>query len=181
MAIKNSYTGLDTIEVASGDDMHPKNNLGELTNPTQALVNLGLTATKAELNLLDGAASTVTIAIAASETTDGMDITVTAKDAAGATLTGVHEFTMIASDAATGIGLTADAFSGDLTATTGTILGALTAKKAWRIQTAATGIFAATLVDSANPADIYIAVKRPAPIPGMVVSAISGTNWEGAA
>lgn len=149
--------------------------------PTGVLTYGGtaITATGAELNLLDGAASTVTVALAASLTTDGMDITVTAKDAAGATLAGVHEFVMNASDAATGIGLTADAFSGDLTATAGAILGALTAKKAWVIQTAANGIWTGTLVDSANPADVYIAVKRPPPIPGMVVSAISGTNWEG--
>ena len=135
-------------------------------------------ASKAELNLLDGAVATVSIALAASATTDGMDITVTAKDAAGATLAGVHEFVMHMSEAATGIGLTADAYSGDLTASVGAILGALTAKKAWVIQTAATGIFTATLVDSANPTDQYVVVKKPVSA-GVVVSAASGTNWEG--
>lgn len=125
-----------------------------------------------------GDASTVTIALAASATTDGMDITVTVKDANGDTVAGVFELILHMSEAATGAGLTGDAYSGDLTATVGEILGALTAKKAWVIQTAATGIFTATLVDSANPADQYVAVKKPVG-PGLVVSAISGTNWEG--
>lgn len=174
----NPYSGLTLTEAMTDEALKPANNLSDLPTRATALSNLGLTATAAEANLLDGACSTVTIALAASATTDGMDITVTAKDAAGATLAAVHEFVMHASDAATGIGLTADAFSGDLTASAGAILGALTAKKAWVIQTAATGIFTATLVDSANPADVYIAVKRPIAA-GMVVSAVSGVNWEG--
>lgn len=124
-------------------------------------------------------ANNVTIAIAASATTDGMDITVTVVDGQGNTVTGVRELIMHMSEAATGAGLTGDTYSGDLTATTGAILGALTAKKAWVVQTAASGIFAATLVASANPADQYVAVKKPMSAE-LVVSAVSGTNWEGA-
>lgn len=128
-----------------------------------------------ELPVID----TVTIAIAASATTDGMDITVTVKDGRGNTVAGVFELEMWMSEAATGIGLTADAYSGDLTATTGAILSALTAKKHWKVVTAATGIFAATLVDTANPADQYVVVAKP--MTGrLIVSAVSGTNWEGA-
>jgi len=139
----------------------------------------GVTATAVELNVLDGIASTVTIGLAASATTDGMDITITAKDAAGNTVTGVHNLEIWMSEAATGIGLTADTYSGDLTASVGAILSAQTAKKHWSVVTASTGIFTATLVDSANPADQYVAVRKP--LGGaLVVSAASGTNWQGA-
>lgn len=121
----------------------------------------------------------VTIALAASATTDGMDITITVKDGRGNTVADVFELEFWMSEAATGIGLTADTYSGDLTATTGAILSALTAKKHWKVVTAATGIFAATLVDSANPTDQYVAVRRP--MTGrLVVSGASGTNWQGA-
>lgn len=124
--------------------------------------------------------STVTIALAASATTDGMDITITVKDAFGDTVAAVHalEFWMSEDDA--GAGLTADAYSGDLTASTGAILSALTAKKHWTAVTADTGIFVATLVDSANPVDQYVAVKKPLGS-ALVISEASGTNWEGAA
>lgn len=108
-----------------------------------------------------------------------MKITVTMKDAGGSTLAGVYILDLWMSEATTGIGLTGDTYSGDLTASTGTILGALTAKKAWRIQTAATGIFEAVLVASANPTDQYAAVSLPL-TGNVIVSGASGTNWEGA-
>lgn len=120
-----------------------------------------------------------TIALAKSTTTDGMKITVTAKDAGGTTLAQVVALDLWMSEAATGIGLTGDTYSGDLTASTGVILGALTAKKAWRVLTAASGIFEAVLVASANPADQYVVVSHPA-TGAVTVSAVSGTNWEGA-
>ena len=126
-----------------------------------------------------GGVASFSIAIAASATTDGMDITVTALDLDGNTVAAVTEFLMHMSEAASGAGLTADSYSGDLTASVGAILGALTAKKSWVCQTAATGIFTATLVDSGNPADQYVAVKNPVG-PGLTISAVSGTNWEGA-
>lgn len=147
---------------------------------TTAELNLldGVTATTAELNLNDAVGATVTIGLAASATTDGMDITITVKDAAGATLAAVHALEIWMSEAATGIGLTADTYSGTLTASTGAILTALTAKKHFSVMTAATGIFVGTLVDSANPADQYVVVKNP--FNGkVIVSAASDTNWEG--
>jgi len=122
---------------------------------------------------------TASIALAASTTTDGMDITIQLKDADGNAVSGVHVFDLWMSEASSGAGLTGDTYSGDLTAGTGALLGALTAKKAWRVQTNATGLFVATLVDSANPADQYVAFSHP--VTGQtVVSAVSGTNWEGA-
>lgn len=132
--------------------------------------------------VVDGSAvkmfNDVTIALAASATTDGMDITITVRDGRGAAVAAVHVLDFYMSESSAGVGLTADTYSGDLTATTGAILTAWTAKKHWRVNTAATGIFAATLVDSANPADQYVVVKKPVSA-GVTVSAVSGTNWQG--
>ena len=126
----------------------------------------------------EGAAS-VTVAVAASVTGDGMDITVTATDKDGTAIATALPMLMWMSEAATCAGLTADTYSGDLTAGTGAIIGPLTAKKAWIVQAAATGVFVATLVDSANPADQYVCIGHP--ITGTpIASAVSGTNWEGA-
>lgn len=122
---------------------------------------------------------TFTVALAASVTTDGMDITITAKNGDGTTLAAPVGFEWWISEAATGIGLTADSYSGAVTAGTGAILTALTAKKHFLAVTAATGIFVATAVDSVNPTDQYVVVKQPDG--KLVVSAVSGTNWEGAA
>jgi hypothetical protein len=119
-----------------------------------------------------------TIGLADSATTDGMDITITAVDALGATVAKVVPFEMWISEATTGIGLTADTYSGTVTAATGAIHTALTAKKHFLGVTAATGIAVITAVASANPADQYVVVRHPAG-DGVVVSAASGTNWEG--
>jgi len=130
-----------------------------------------------EVDALSGAV-TFDIALAKSQTTDGMDITITAIDADGNTVAEVVPFEWWISEAATGIGLTADTYSGDVTASVGGILTALTSKKHFKAVTAATGIFKATAVASANPADQYVAVAKP--LGGVVVSEASGTNWEGA-
>jgi hypothetical protein len=119
-----------------------------------------------------------TVALAASSTTDGMDITITAVNEDGTTVAAPVGFEWWISEASSGIGLTADSYSGAVTAGTGAILTALTAKKHFLAVTAATGIFVATAVDSANPADQYVVVKSPSGL--LVVSAVSGTNWEGA-
>lgn len=173
----NPQSGV-TLTESMGDELRSRNNLSDLFNRATAITNLGITATAAETSQLAATPSTVTIALAASVTTDGMDITVTAKDAAGATLTGLHAFTLHFSEAATGAGLTADTYSGSLTASSGAVLGTMTAKKCFLIQTHTDGVFVGTLVDSANPADQYVAVKKPV-LPGYVVSAASGVNWEG--
>ena len=119
------------------------------------------------------------IALAASSTTDGMDITITVQDQGGNTVAQTHQLEIYMSEAATGIGLTGDTYSGTLTASVGAILSALTAKKHFTVVTAANGIFTGTLVDSANPADQYVVVVEPG-TGKLTVSAASGTNWEGA-
>ena len=161
---------LNADDVTASDDLQ----VGDDANISGDLMVTG--------NLIMGsqvAPHTLTIALANSTTTDGMDITVTLKQVSGAALTGVYTFLLYMSETNTGSGITADTYSGDLTATEGTILVALTAKKAWLVNTNAGAVFKATLVASANPADQYVVAIHP--FNGKpIVSAASGTNWEGA-
>lgn len=159
-----------SLDVASG---------GEIDVESGGTFKVAGTDITADLAALGGNAVTFTLALAASATTDGMEVTITAKNAAGSTVAAVIPFEFWFSDAATGIGLTADAFSGTLTApSVGAIHTALTAKKHVLGVTAATGIATLLIVDSANPTDVYSAVRKPQG-DGVVVSAASGTNWEG--
>jgi hypothetical protein len=121
------------------------------------------------------AATDVTIALAAGAA-NGMLITVTAVDGNGATVAAVHELELWMSEDATGIGFTADTYSGTLVASTGSPLTTLTAKKHFTLVTAATGIFAGTLTDTAKPADQYVAVRKPVGAT-LKVSTASGTSW----
>lgn len=125
----------------------------------------------------DGAAKvdsfTVALAAGAANT---MTITITAVDATGATVAKVVPFEFWISEAATGIGLTADSFSGNLTATSGAIHTAITAKKHVLGVTAATGVAVLSLVDTAKPADQYCVLAKPDG-DGVVVSVASGTRW----
>lgn len=124
-------------------------------------------------------ARTIDIALAASATTDGMDITITVQDENGDAIAAVHELEWWISESAIGAGLTADTYSGDVTTGTGTELQEIVAKKHYKGLTDANGVLVATAVASANPADQYVAVRHP--VTGQViVSVASGTNWEGA-
>lgn len=140
--------------------------------------SVAITSTAAELNLNDNIFSTATLAWSAGNSTDEANITITVKDAAGATIAAAHRLEVYLSESTTCQGLTADAYSGALTAETGNILTALTAKKHVLANTATTGILVLSLVDSANPADQYACVITPRS-GKPVVSAASGTNWEG--
>lgn len=169
----------DTERLHIGDGTTAGGLPGALLSDVTTLqaADTALAARLTALEALVTAPATVTIGLSNSDVVaDTMRITVTAKDAAGATLAGVHEFVMHMSEATSGIGLTGDTYSGDLTASTGAILGALTAKKAWVIQTADTGIFLGKLVDSARPNDQYVVVKKPLSS-GVVVSESSSGKW----
>lgn len=76
--------------------------------------------------------------------------TVTVKDSSGNIITGVHKMDLIVTDSATNLTLTANSASGSLSATTGTILKAHTAKKHVTFITASTGIAEFTLTDTAK-------------------------------
>lgn len=126
-----------------------------------------------------GAPASIQIALAASATTDGMDITFTMKDENGNTIPAVITFLWWISEDAQGEGLTADSYSGDVTTAVGTELAELTAKKLFIGQTTVAGVLQALAVASTNPTDQYVCAMNP--VTGRVhVSAVSGTNWEGA-
>lgn len=146
-------------------------------DPTRDHVTLQELA--ADLHSVRALATTVTIALAASATTDGMEATITVTDGAGNTVAAVHPLEVWFSDSDTTGALTASAYSGALTAVTGNILTALTAKKHVSLVTAATGIAVLKVVASANPTTEYVYVKRPDGA-GVVISEASGTSWEGA-
>lgn len=103
----------------------------------------------------------VTIALAAGAA-NSFDATITVKDKDGNTIAARHVLEVWISDDADGNGLTATAASGALTASTGTILTALTAKKHVRLTTAATGIAVLNLVDSAKTQGERVVVTNPA-------------------
>jgi len=125
-------------------------------------------------------ALSVRIDLAASATTDGMEATLSVRNARGEIVPGIYCLEAWISESSTGAGLTADSYSGTVTASTGTILTAFTAKKHFSVMTASSGIAVLLAVDSANPTDQYVAAKSPNT--GLVhVSAVSGTNWQGAA
>ena len=78
-------------------------------------------------------------------------VTFQAKDGAGANVANVCALDVWLSDAATGIGLTATTASGAVAAgASGTDLGAITAKKALRVLTDATGKYILSITDAAK-------------------------------
>lgn len=174
MAEINSFTGLRTIEVASGEDMHPANNLGELRSPATALQNLGLTATKSELNLLDNAPATVTFSAAAGAA-NVMAVTLAVKDAAGATIAAHQRLEVYITESAAGLGLTADTISGDATWRANEELDEVTSKKRFRILTAADGTAVLSIEDSGKPTDQRLAVVHP--ITGKLIVSDALNAW----
>lgn len=119
--------------------------------------------------------ASASIALAAGAT-NSINATITLKDDKGVTIAAVQNIEVYISEASTGIGLTGDSATGNLTASTGTILTALTAKKHIKALTDANGVLVLNLVDSAKPNDQRFVVV----VPGtgrLVVSAASGTSW----
>lgn len=105
-------------------------------------------------------AENVTIALAAGAA-NSFNATITVKDKEGVAVPGIHTLDVWISDDADGSGLTATAASGALTASTGVILTALTAKKHVRLTTAATGIAVLNLVDSVKTQGERVVVTNP--------------------
>ena len=129
-----------------------------------------------------GTAKDVTISVpVASTTTDGTEVTFTVVDAEGDAVAARHTLNVWISDDATGDGLTGTSASGALTAVTGTILTALTAKKHILANTASTGILKLLLVDSANTAGERFCCTNP--INGKLVlgSATVTASYQGGA
>ena len=138
-----------------------------------------VTASAAELNILDDSASSVTIAYAASATTDGIEATLTVVDAAGVAIDAVHKLEVFITDDDIGGVLTSTAASGALTAVTGAVLSVNTAKKHISCSTAATGIAVLKLVDSANTAGERFCVVNPVNGKVIVGASAVATDYEG--
>ncbi|MCF8533038.1 MAG: hypothetical protein K9G48_08550 [Reyranella sp.] len=171
--------GGDVIYVKSGGlirvDAGGSITVNGVTIDADTLAVNGLEASSEELNLLDDAPADVDIELAAGAA-DTLTATLTVKNAAGDAIEAVHMLEWWISEAATGIGLTADTYSGDVTTTTGTEYQQIVDKKHYTGLTDANGVLVISAVASAKPADQYIAVKHP--LTGKVlVSAASGANW----
>lgn len=82
------------------------------------------------------------------------EVTITVKDYDGTTVAAVHNLDIWLSDAATGAGLTATSASGAVAAkaASGVDLQIYSAKKAWHIQTLATGVYILSITDSGKTA-----------------------------
>ncbi len=83
-------------------------------------------------------------------------------DAEGNAVEEIFHFDLYLSDAVNGLGLSATSASGTTVAVSGygTVLAALTAKKAWRVQTNASGQFKLAITDTAKTA-FYVAGLIP--------------------
>lgn len=158
--VASPHTG-KTLIVDPGENLRPENNLADVRSIATALANLDITATGAELNILDGLASNYTVTFAAGAA-NVCTITVTAKDAANATVLGLHEFVLTTSSAATGAGISVVAYSGTIAAVTGTIINTLIAKHQFMCQTdPTTGTWVGSLTDSAKTEGETFVVKKP--------------------
>lgn len=134
-----------------------------------------VTATAAELNLLDNVVASISWSVAAGASNICI-LTGTIKDAAGSTVAASRPLVVYLSEAATGIGVSADSYSTGASITTGTQLVALTANKAWLINTHTDGTFAVSITDTNTPANQY-AVALATTTGQLSISEASGTNW----
>lgn len=146
----------------------PDNNFSGPVNSTNGF-KIGGTAVPAD----------VSISYAASATTDGIEATLTVLDGEGNAVSGIHTLECWISDDANGSGLTATSASGALTAATGTILSAHTAKKHVSANTDANGVLTLLLVDSANTADERFCCKNPLTGAAVVGDATVAGDYEG--
>lgn len=140
--------------MAALDDLDAT-ELGILNGATVTTAELnkldGVTATTAELNLVDNMPANITFAYAAGAA-NVSEVTITVKDAAGATIAAPFHLDIFLSDAATGVGLTSTSASGTVQAkaASGVDLETVTAKKHLRVQTLATGIYILEITDTAK-------------------------------
>lgn len=161
----NPSSGLTLQELMTTEQLIPANNLADLPNVVTALTNLAGASVIGSVSFSVAAgASNVCI------------LTGTIKDRLGATIAGVRELEVYISEAATGVGVTADTYSTGASITTGTIVAALTANKVWRLLTNSSGVFAISITDTAKPADQYLVAVNPV-TRALNVSAASAALW----
>lgn len=172
------------IEVKSGGEVDVESGgflklAGTAITASAAELNLldGVTATTAELNLTDSMPANITFAAAAGGA-NVCEVTCTVKDAAGATIAGVFNFDIWLSDVSSGAGLTGTTASGTVTAkaASGAVIGTYTAKKALRVQTLATGIFILEITDTAKTG-FYVAAQVPSTGATVVSAQLTSGNY----
>ena len=120
----------------------------------------GITANGAELNLLDNVAANYTVTFAAGAS-NVLTLTITAKDAAGATIAAVHVIDYYNSTSSTGANVSTTAYSGTLVATTGAILDTVLDKHHFILLTDANGVFVGSLTDTAKTQNEYHVAIKP--------------------
>jgi len=135
----------------------------------------GMTSTKLELNLLDDLPASFTLTPAAGAS-NICEVTIQAKDAAGANMTRAVIFLVYLSDVSTGIGLASVSASGAVTAkaANGTDFGPITAKKALVAQTKVDGAFILSITDSSKTGYYVCAVPLRGGAPSVSAQLITG-------
>jgi hypothetical protein len=100
------------------------------------------------------------------------EVTITVKDYDGNTVAGTHMLDIWLSDAASGAGLTGTSASGAVAAkaASGVDFQIYSAKKAWRVQTLATGVYILSITDSAKTAFYPCASIDNATVVGTVLA-----------
>lgn len=157
----------------------------EITRQSDTAVNVPglaiggtlLTATPAELNLVDAAPATVAFSPAAGGA-NVCEVTVVVRDAAGVAIAAPFVLDLWLSDAASGVGLTGTAASGTVTAkaASGAVLSTYTAKKDLRVQTLANGVFILEITDTAKTA-FRVCVTNPTTGKAVVSAALITANY----
>lgn len=153
----------DFIDAQQADD----NELADLA--------ANLTATGAELNTLSGVGSQVTWAVAAGAANICI-LTGTVKNAAGVAVAAVHVLDVYLSTQPDGSVISATSYSTGAAITTGAAIVALTANKAWKVATDATGKVSISITATGKPATEYACAVMPRSLRPSV-SAASAALW----
>lgn len=152
--IVGANKNINTISIADGG-LKLGSGAGTAVTATAAELNIldDATVTTAELNLLDDIVASFSFSASAGAS-DVCEVAITLKDAAGATVDGARPFMVWLSDAATGVGLTGTTASGTVKAksASGADFATFTAKKALLVQPLATGVYTLEITDSAKTA-----------------------------
>lgn len=184
--------GAERLVAASGGSIDVESG-GEIDLESGAALKLAgsqVTATAAELNILDGVTASAAELNAVADgtpsaltftpsSTGGTDVTLVTVQVQGSTgnLAAVHNLDLYLSDAATGADLTGTASSGAVAAgAVGVDLETVTAKKHLRVQTDATGKYILSITDSGNTA-FYVCAPAPATGVIKISTQLSSTDY----
>lgn len=155
-------TEINTLDGVAATLTYGELNILDGVTSTAAEINKldGATVTVAEINLNDGMAGSIGFAIAAGNAANECEITSTVQDAAGSAITATFMVNLWLSDATTGAGLAADSFSGDVVTTNGVEISEFSSKKAFLVQTTASGTHKLSITDTSSNA-FYLCGQVP--------------------